>query len=64
MINLAKLTEKISLYRLAKAMKIPVVTAYSWVRSGKIPSWRANDIVVACGKLGIDISDCMEGGDE
>lgn len=62
MINLAKLTEKISLYRLAKTMDIPLSTIYSW--KGTIPKWRVSDIVAACGKLGIDISDCMEGGGE
>ena len=61
MIKLKKLTDKISLYRLAKAMKIPVITAYSWARSGKIPEWRINDIIAACEKLGVDISDCLEG---
>lgn len=59
MLNLKKLKKKVTFYTLAKAMNIPLSTIYSWKNS--IPKWRINDIIAACEKMGVDISDCLEG---
>lgn len=59
MINLIKLREKITLSHLAKALNIPLSTAYSW--KGKIPTWRIAAIEEYCRINNIDISDCYEG---
>lgn len=62
MINTEKLFKKISPYKLAKEMKIPVTTAYSWKKDNrKIPLWREKNVEYACFRLGITIDDCIEG---
>jgi hypothetical protein len=58
MLNAKKLFKKITAYRLAHLIKIPVSTVYSW--KDKIPVWRTSDIETACTAQGIDISDCYE----
>ncbi|MBO6305450.1 MAG: hypothetical protein J6M62_10305 [Selenomonadaceae bacterium] len=59
MINTEKLFKKISPYKLAKEMKIPVTTVYSWKKENrKIPAWREKDVEDACFRMGIFINDC------
>lgn len=58
MINLEKLRKKITFFRLAKAMDIPLSTVYSW--KTKIPAWRLAAIEDYCRANDIDISDCFE----
>lgn len=57
-INFEKLRKKITPYKLAKAMSVPLTTVYSW--KNKIPAWRIDSILNTCQKLGIDVSDCVK----
>lgn len=57
--NYRKLIKIIKPNQLAKLMKIPATTVYSWKKCG-IPAWRVTDIAAACEKNNIDISDCYE----
>lgn len=59
-LDIKKIHEKITIYKLSKAMNIPITTIYSWKDKGKIPSWRIDSVLVACKKLNIDISDCYK----
>lgn len=59
-INIKKLKEKIHLYTLAKEMSIPPTTIYSWAQKNKIPAWRVDNIITACDRLGVDLSDCKK----
>jgi len=58
-LNPEKLKKKISFYKLAKALKISLSTAYSWKTI--IPAWRVDAIAGYCAEQNIDISDCYEG---
>lgn len=57
-INFEKLRKKITPYKLAKEMSIPLTTVYSWKE--KVPAWRTESVLATCAKLGVDISECKE----
>lgn len=58
-LNPEKLKKKVSFYKLAKALKIPFSTVYTWKKI--IPAWRTDAIVQYCAAENIDITDCYEG---
>lgn len=61
MIKISELIKKVSLHKLAVTMGLPISTVYSWKYTNSVPAWRVIAVVEACRKLGVDISDCVEG---
>lgn len=59
-LDFEKIKEKTPLYALAKEMGVPPTTVYSWKEHKKVPSWRVDSVLMACKKLGIDLSDCKK----
>ena len=59
MLNAKKLFKKLTAYKLAHLIGVPISTVYSWRNT--IPAWRTSDIEKACAEQNIDISDCYEG---